>query len=109
MAPADFVISNAMAFVRCTPPGLPPKVVSLINDITVLGRSAQADIPIPSDGNCSRRHCQIRKWAGKFLLEDLQSHNGTFVNGDKVEKAHELCDGDLISIGDTTVLFKVDK
>ena len=97
-----------MAFVRCTPPGLPPKVVSLINDVTVIGRSAQADISIPSDNNCSRKHCQIRKWAGKFMVEDLQSHNGTFVNGEKVA-TRELSDGDLISIGDTTVLFKVDK
>ena len=106
MRPAYFDISIAMAFVRCTPPGLPPKVVSLIGQVTVLGRSVQADIPIPSDGNCSRRHCQIRRWAGKFLLEDLQSHNGTFLNGAKVDKAQSLSDGDLISIGDTTVLFK---
>jgi len=95
-----------MASVRCTPPGQPAKVVSLINDVMVLGRSAQVDIPIPSDGNCSRKHCQIRKWAGKYMLEDLQSHNGTFVNGAKVT-THELNDGDLISIGDTTVLFKL--
>jgi len=95
-----------MAFVRCTPPGLPAKVISIINDVTVIGRSAQADISIPTDVNCSRKHCQIRKWAGKFLLEDLQSHNGTFVNGEKVA-THELSDGDLISVGDTTVLFKV--
>jgi pSer/pThr/pTyr-binding forkhead associated (FHA) protein len=105
MVAVDFVISIAMAFVRCTPPGLPPKVVSLINDVTVIGRSAQVDIPIPSDGNCSRKHCQIRKWAGKYMLEDLQSHNGTFVNGDKIA-THELRDGELISIGDTTILFK---
>ena len=108
MVAVYFVISNVMAFVRCTPPGLPAKVISLINDVTVLGRSAQVDISIPSDGNCSRKHCQIRKWAGKFMLEDLESHNGTFVNGEKV-KTHELSDGDLISIGDTTVLFKNDK
>ena len=95
-----------MAFVRCTPPGLPAKVISLINDVTVIGRSAQADISVPSDGNCSRRHCQIRKWAGKYIVEDLESHNGTFVNGAKVAKTQELADGDLISIGDTTVLFK---
>ena len=106
MLESYFVISVAMAFVRCTPPGLPAKVVSLINDVMVLGRSAQADIPIPSDGNCSRKHCQIRKWAGKFVLEDLQSHNGTYVNGSKVA-THELSDGDLISIGDTTIVFKL--
>jgi ABC transport system ATP-binding/permease protein len=98
-----------MAYVRCTPPGQPAKIISLINEVTVIGRSVQCDIPVPSDTNCSRRHCQIRKWAGKFLVEDLQSHNGTFVNGAKVAKDHELADGDLISIGDTTVMFKKDK
>ena len=96
-----------MAFVRVTVPGKAAKVVSLINDVTVLGRSAQCDISFPEDNNCSRRHFQIRKWAGKYVIEDLQSHNGTFVNGNKVEKEHPLSDGDLISAGDTTVLFKV--
>ncbi|MBI3858353.1 MAG: FHA domain-containing protein [Planctomycetes bacterium] len=98
-----------MAFVRCTPPGQPARVVSLINEVTVIGRSAEADISVPIDQNCSRKHCQIRKWAGKFILEDLQSHNGTFVNGEKVVKDRPLFDGDLISIGDTTVLFKNEK
>jgi len=94
-----------MAYVRCTVPGEAPKVYSLIKEVSVMGRSQQCDIPFASDNNCSRKHFQIRKWAGKFLLEDLQSHNGTFVNGEKIA-SHELTDGDLISIGDTTVLFK---
>lgn len=96
-----------MAYVRCTVPGEAPKVISLIKEVTVMGRSAQCDIPFASDTNCSRRHFQIRKWAGKFMVEDLESHNGTFVNGAKVVKEHSLADGDLISAGDTTILFKV--
>lgn len=96
-----------MAYLRVTAPGQSAQVMQLIKDVTVLGRSAQADIPIPNDNNCSRRHCQVRKWAGKYVVEDLDSHNGTFVNGSKVAKEHPLSDGDLISIGDTTVLFKL--
>jgi pSer/pThr/pTyr-binding forkhead associated (FHA) protein len=95
-----------MAYVRCTVPEEAPKIVSLIKEVTVFGRSAQCDIPFKSDNNCSRRHFQIRKWAGKYMVEDLESHNGTFVNGTKVMKEHPLSDGDLISAGDTTVLFK---
>jgi pSer/pThr/pTyr-binding forkhead associated (FHA) protein len=96
-----------MAYVRCTVPGEAPRVTSLIKDVTVLGRSQQCDIPLASDNNCSRRHFQIRKWAGKWVVEDLGSHNGTYVNGAKVVKEHPLADGDLISAGDTTVLFKI--
>ena len=96
-----------MAYVRVTVPGEPAKVVSLINEVTVMGRSAQCDISFTSDNNCSRKHFQIRKWAGKYQVEDLESHNGTFVNGAKVAKQHPLADGDLISAGDTTILFKL--
>jgi pSer/pThr/pTyr-binding forkhead associated (FHA) protein len=97
-----------MAYVRASSPGHPPKVVSLIKDVVVFGRSAQCDIPV-ADDNTSRQHCQIRKWAGKYVVEDLQSKNGTYVNGSKVVKEHALADGDLITIGDTTILFKSEK
>ena len=96
-----------MPYVRCTVPGEAPKVISLIKDVTILGRSAQCDIPFASDNNCSRKHFQIRKWAGNYVVEDLESHNGTFVNGAKVVKQHPLADGDLITAGDTTILFKI--
>ena len=96
-----------MAYLRYTVPGHQPQVVQITKDVTVIGRSAQADLSIPTDNNCSRRHCQVRKWAGKFVVEDLDSHNGTFVNGARVAKEHPLADGDLISLGDTTVVFKV--
>ena len=96
-----------MAYLRVTVIGQPPKVVSLIKDVMVIGRSAQVDIPV-ADDNTSRQHCQIRKWAGKVVVEDLQSKNGTFVNGLKV-KEQALVDDDLIRIGDTTLLFKNDK
>ena len=95
-----------MAYLRYTCLGQNPVTVQLTRDVTVIGRSAQTDIPL-ADDNASRRHCQVRKWAGKFLVEDLQSKNGTFVNGDKIAKERPLSDGDLIAVGDTTIVFKV--
>jgi len=95
-----------MAYLRYTCLGHNPTTVQLIKDVTVIGRSAQTDIPL-ADDNASRRHCQVRKWAGKFLVEDLQSKNGTFVNGAKISKEQSLNDGDLIAVGDTTIVFKV--
>jgi pSer/pThr/pTyr-binding forkhead associated (FHA) protein len=97
-----------MAYLRYTCPGRNPQTVQLIKDVTTIGRSAQTDVPL-ADDNASRQHCQVRKWAGKFLVEDLQSKNGTFVNGAKVVKEVALSDGDLIAVGDTTMVFKSDK
>ena len=94
-----------MAYLRYTCPGRNPMTVQLIKDCTTIGRSAQTDVPL-ADDNCSRQHCQVRKWAGKFLVEDLQSKNGTFVNGSKITGEHNLNDGDLIAVGDTTIVFK---
>ena len=94
-----------MAYLRYTCPGRNSQIVHLMKDVTVIGRSAQTDLPL-ADDNCSRQHCQVRKWAGKYMVEDLQSRNGTYVNGEKVAKDHVLNDGDLISLGDTTIVFK---
>ena len=96
-----------MAYLRYTCPGRNPLTVQLVKDVTVIGRSAQTDVPL-ADDNASRQHCQVRKWAGKFMVEDLQSKNGTFVNGAKVTIA-ELKDGDLIAIGDQMLVFKKDE
>jgi len=95
-----------MAYLRYTCPGRNPLTVQLVKDVTIIGRSAQTDVPL-ADDNASRQHCQVRKWAGSFRIEDLQSKNGTFVNGAKVSKEHALNDGDLIAVGDTTIVFKV--
>ena len=95
-----------MAYLRYTCLGHNPVTVQLIKDVTIIGRSAQTDIPL-ADDNASRQHCQVRKWAGNFRVEDLQSKNGTFVNGAKITKEQNLNDGDLIAVGDTTIVFKV--
>jgi two-component system cell cycle response regulator len=69
----------------------------------IIGRSTQADVPI-NEENISRKHARIYKKNKIFIIEDLGSTNGTFVNTKKVE-VRELIDGDLILVGNTLLKF----
>jgi pSer/pThr/pTyr-binding forkhead associated (FHA) protein len=95
-----------MPYLRYTPAGEPPRHFLLVSEVVVIGRGKDCDVVL-DDGNASRRHCQIRKWAGFYKIEDLQSKNGTFVNGEKITTAN-LSDGDLIAIGDQALVFKME-
>lgn len=61
------------------------------------GRSTEADIPIP-DPKVSRIHAEIRPWDGDFVIKDLKSRNGTFLNGTRMDVA-VLKSGDVIRVG----------
>jgi len=56
------------------------------------------------DSEISRRHAEIRRQGNHFVLADLGSSNGSFVNGHRVV-THELTSGDQIQLGTTIMLF----
>lgn len=68
----------------------------------VVGRATSATLRLNDDG-ISRRHCRILQLGGRVVIEDLQSANGTLVNGEMVHH-HELKDGDKIRLGANTLL-----
>lgn len=72
-------------------------------DSIKVGRNADCDVPIDNLG-VSRYHCEILFKEGFYVLRDLKSNNGTFVNGKRVD-THNLNDGDEISIGKFTITF----
>ena len=74
-------------------------------DVTI-GRDPAADIAIPSE-KASRFHCAIRFWEGDYVLKDLKSRNGTYVNDARVDVAI-LKHGDAIRVG-ASVLACVKK
>ena len=74
----------------------------------VLGRSPDCAIPLSGDDRISRSHARIRHVPQGFVIEDLQSKNGTCVNGAPVQHWN-LSDGDLISLGDQKLLYKLQK
>ena len=68
-----------------------------------VGRNQQNDIQIDSLA-VSGRHALIRKVMNTYVIEDLGSTNGTFVNERKIDK-YELLDGDEIIIGKHSLIF----
>jgi diguanylate cyclase (GGDEF)-like protein len=68
-----------------------------------IGRSSQCDIEVNED-NVSRKHAKIYKRNKKFVVEDLGSTNGTFVNTQKVE-IKELQDSDIVLVGNSILKF----
>ena len=69
----------------------------------VIGRSDQADITLNEDG-VSRSHARIDRHENSYMLVDLGSTNGTYVNGDPIEQK-VLTDGDKVRIGDVLLRF----
>ncbi len=73
-------------------------------DVICIGREASCDIQIDNLG-VSRRHATIEQEDGQFFLQDLQSHNGIFVKGRRVER-HRLNDVDEFFIGKYSIEFE---
>jgi transcriptional regulator with GAF, ATPase, and Fis domain len=71
-----------------------------------IGREASNGIAI-SDPSVSRKHCLISWHEGKFRVRDLESRNGTLVNGTAVEEQW-LQQGDEIAAGDSSFLFLLE-
>lgn len=69
----------------------------------VLGRSPDTDLQL-NDVGVSRNHARLERSDEFVFVEDLQSANGTFVNGRRVGGAYQLQDGDKITLGTTTIL-----
>ena len=73
---------------------------------TTIGRdTVQCDV-ILSDKKISEKHARIQREGEEFVIYDLASLNGTFVNGKRVQK-QLLNDNDEITVGMTKLVFKV--
>ena len=69
-----------------------------------IGRLPECDVVV-ADPNVSRRHAEVRRQDGQFVVVDLDSTNGTTVNGARV-KERRLADGDEIAVGGTRLRFE---
>ncbi len=76
----------------------------LATPFTKIGRASDNDIVI-RDPNVSRHHAQIENQGSRYLLKDLSSTNGTFINGAAVDE-HVLKNRDVIVIGTTKLQFR---
>jgi hypothetical protein len=91
--------ATAMLFAPPQPPVQLPR-----EGTVVLGRSRECEVRLP-DVDTSRRHAKIVCAGDRFVLHDLGSTNGTFVNGERIEQQRDLKPGDRLQIGANTVTF----
>ena len=92
-APADgFAVAGATQFMKAEKP------------ITI-GRTPESDIQLDAP-DVSRQHATIIKREQAYLLSDLGSRNGTFVNEQLINKSTELHEGDIIRIGAFLLTFQ---
>jgi pSer/pThr/pTyr-binding forkhead associated (FHA) protein len=70
-----------------------------------IGRSAENDLVLREQG-VSRRHARIQRGSQGWMLSDLGSTNGTYVNGRKLASAYVLRTGDRVTIGGAVLLFE---
>jgi FHA domain-containing protein len=75
----------------------------LAKDTLSIGRLDSCDIVL-SDSGVSRKHAEIRREGDEWVVVDLNSTNGTLVNGRPVRR-HRLAQGDRIEVGETTIEF----
>jgi ABC-type multidrug transport system ATPase subunit/pSer/pThr/pTyr-binding forkhead associated (FHA) protein len=81
----------------------PKKEYELTRSEIIIGRDPNVDLTIPSPA-VSRRHARLTRQGEGYLLEDLGSSNGTFLNGERLGEPRLLKSGDQVRLGQAITL-----
>jgi hypothetical protein len=95
---------RATKFRLLTVEGVPPGAVYAVEGTLRIGRSDDSDIVL-NDPSVSRTHAAVEISGGRAVLRDLDSTNGTFLNGRRI-RAETLRDGDEVKLGNTRLRFE---
>ncbi len=76
-----------------------------LNAITAVGRAEDNQL-ILSDSFASAHHVLVLWREDRWWVEDLHSHNGTYLNDERLRRPHALVSGDRIRIGETVLQFE---
>ncbi|MCI0583401.1 MAG: FHA domain-containing protein, partial [Chloroflexi bacterium] len=88
--------------------GTTSSIVSLPrNGALLIGRAPECDLLLAND-SASRRHARISVVDGEVEVTDLDSHNGTRLNGEPIVGGRPVRSGDVITIGDTTLVLHIE-
>lgn len=71
-----------------------------------IGRTAQNDVALEGDEFVSASHVRIDPRRDGVWVVDLDSTNGTFVNGNRIDGPHRLSVGDIVRVGETELRFE---
>lgn len=95
---------HALAILQVTRGGIPGTRYELNAEKTRLGRDSSNDVLVDFL-SVSRNHAIIVREGDGYFIEDLKSRNGTYVNGQLVEKRQQLCEGDEVEVCDVIFRF----
>jgi pSer/pThr/pTyr-binding forkhead associated (FHA) protein len=93
------------AFVECRGRGA-PELVPLTGDRVTVGRSSSNPVALEGDALVSRLHAVFERYSSGWVLRDIGSSNGTYVNGSRLATGHRLLPGDEIRVGETRLVFR---
>ncbi len=85
------------------------KPIVLDKPIVLVGRHPDCDAVILNSRKISRKHCAVALVNNNFVVRDLGSMNGVWVNGDRVEQQAAVGFGDELMIGDVRFRLEADK
>lgn len=80
--------------------------IPIQKELLRIGRDRSCDIPL-DDEAASRVHMEIARKGGQFVIRDLRSTNGTYLNDARITES-PLQNGDRISVGDTVMLLQIE-
>jgi hypothetical protein len=90
------------------PEGVKP--IPLGSDRATIGAGASNDVVVSWDGTVSRLHAVMERIGeAGWVVRDLSSRNGTFVNGERIWRERPVSSGDEIRVGSTSILFRSDE
>jgi FHA domain len=85
------------------------ELVALEAGRLTLGADAANDLPLPADPTLSRLHAVLERYGAGWCVRDLDSRNGTFVNGQRVWRERPLRPGDELRVGATRLVYRSDQ
>jgi hypothetical protein len=102
---AAFAPGQVPVWARLVPSGRAAELEIRYNRSTI-GRSKDADLSIAAP-EVSRIHALIWRQAGGAWIHDLDSSNGTFVNGERISEVLEVLDGDVLTFGEPHFVYRM--
>jgi pSer/pThr/pTyr-binding forkhead associated (FHA) protein len=86
------------------PSGERAHVFPVDGEVLTIGRRDGVDVPL-FDAKVSREHARVTHVGDAYVLTDLQSLNGTYVNGVRIDGPFPLQSGDVVQVGQFTLRF----
>jgi pSer/pThr/pTyr-binding forkhead associated (FHA) protein len=99
--------STGLLVVLASPALDPGTERELDSSPVTMGRSIENDLVLDTDEFASVHHARIQPRRDGVWLEDLESTNGTFLNGAKLTRPQKLTPGDVIRVGETDLRYEL--